>query len=157
VIIAQGGPSLDDIAVAFTSCYEPTHPESPETSCNTSEDIHFLRCEFPGSRFASFVETDNIAEENSIFAQGLIALCKLKPASINLWFDKDDPSEGMNGKDVIVKPYYMGDENKDDKPEKYEVLFKEWQQSVDPEAKGEKDADPAGGKMKFGHSDDSPW
>jgi len=103
------------------------------------------------------LKTDIIAEENSIFAQGLIALCKLKPASIDPWFDEYDHSGAMNGKDVIVKPYYMGDEEKDDKPEKYEVLFKEWQQSVDPAAKGEKDADSGEGKMKFGHSDDSPW
>jgi hypothetical protein len=92
-----------------------------------------------------------------MFAQGLIALCKLNPASIDLWFDEYDHSKGMNGENVIVKPYYMGDEDKDDKPEKYEVLFKEWRQSVDRDAKGEKDADSEKGKMKFGHSDDSPW
>jgi hypothetical protein len=133
------------------------HNPNPRTQAVTrvkiyiSYDVSFLGLDL------LVLWTNNIAEENSIFAQGLIALCNLKPASINLWFDKDDASEGMNGKDVIVKPCYMGDEDEDDKPEKYEVLFKEWQQSVDPEAKGERNADSGGGKMKFGHSDDSPW
>jgi hypothetical protein len=81
-----------------------------------------------------------------IFSQGLIALRKLDPRTITIWFDKDKPDgqQDILADATIVRPYYMSETYNKNKPETVEVTLN-------------KAREDAGEDVVFGHSDDAAW
>jgi hypothetical protein len=86
---------------------------------------------------------DAVAEEATIFAQCLIALRKLNPSTITLWFDETIGEAEIRSKDTKVKPYYEA-ENKDSK-EHPEIPISYDQALQDA------------GEISFGYTEDSAW
>jgi len=87
---------------------------------------------------------ETVGDEATIFAQCLIALRKLNPNTITLWFDETIGENDVKSTDTKVKPYYTGDE-----PEVGKGLA-EVPVNVD---QAMKDA----GDFSFGYTEDSAW
>ena len=95
--------------------------------------------------------TDSRAEKSMIFSHGLIALRKLDPRTITLWFDKDKPDgqSDIHVDETTVRPYYFDDTSEPKKPETVDVTLSK--------AKEEAGEEVAGEEVVFGHSDDAAW
>jgi len=125
LLFAEGGPSLDDIAI------KDTKPSRSESLLN----VYW--------RIFSEAAAETVAENATIFAQCLIALRKLNPNTITLWFDETIGEAEVRSKETNVKPYYKAQDEDGKKHPEIPISYDQALQDA--------------GEISFGYTEDSAW
>jgi len=87
--------------------------------------------------------TETVAENATIFAQCLIALRKLNPNTITLWFDETIGEAEVRSKETKVKPYYKAQDENGKKHPEIPIGYDQALQDA--------------GEISFGYTEDSAW